>query len=139
MAFLCGLELVITKMLIGVFAKIGVSGKVAAALCAGSAVVITGLALKKAIEWANEEYDVELSEAHLAVGLKAIQVVMASKDAEEVLDSIEDEVRIQAAAHTMAQYASSFFEGKIDSFYGEAAIAALIHAVGDEKKLGLAV
>jgi hypothetical protein len=139
MAFLGGLELFVGKGLIYLLGKIGVTGKVAAALSAGGAVIITAVAIRKAIQWANKEYKVNISEEHFAAGLKALECVMTGEDACEVLDRVNEEVTIQGAARIIARHASEFFGTQVESHYGEALIASAIHAIGDEKKLGLAV
>lgn len=138
MPFLGGLELLIAKPLLALLGKIGVSGKVAAALSAGAAVGISAVAIKAGIQWANRIYGVQLKESWVAIGKKAVEIALLSRSCVEALEQINDEVTIQAASSVLAQYGSKAFGTELDSWTGEAAIAAFIHAVGEEKKLGLA-
>jgi len=138
MAFLGGLELLIAKPLLALLGKIGVSGKVAAALSAGAAVGISAVAIKSGINWANRTYGVQLNESSVAIGKKAIDIALNSRSCVEALQQIEDEVTIQTASAVLAEHGSRAFGTQLDSWTGEAAIAAFIHAIGEEKKLGLA-
>jgi hypothetical protein len=137
MAFLGGLELLIAKPLLALLGKIGIAGKVATALSAGAAVGISAVAIKAGIQWANRTYGVELKEAWVSIAKKAVEIALSSGSCIEALEQINDEVTIQVASSVLAKYGSEAFGTELDSWTGEAAIAALIHAVGEEKKLGL--
>ncbi|KAA0139147.1 hypothetical protein FYZ48_10915 [Gimesia chilikensis] len=138
MAFLGGLEILIAKPLLGLLAKVGISGKVATALSAGAAVGISALAIKKGIEWANRTYGVQLKEEWILIGKSAINIALSSRSCIEALQLIDDEATIQTASSILAHYGSEAFGSKIDPWCGEATIAAIMHAIGDEEKLGLA-
>lgn len=138
MPLLGGLELLLAKPLYLGLCKLGVSSKVAMSISAGASVVVTQQAIKKGAEWASREYGFEIQPAWLGYAKAAISIAVVSSDFIEMTEKVDTISHVKAFAAMIAKAGSEAFDSNITAQQGEAAIAVIIHAIGDEKKLGFA-